>query len=378
MKGNKKPLTKEERRKKRQSSLTTWLLILVLLIGAGVMAYPTVSDWWNSFHASRAIASYSSAVENVDKDKLNAMLEEAHQYNSRILQKTNPYGMTEEELAEYNSLLDLSGTGVMGYITIKSIGVYIPIYHGTDESILQIAVGHIEWTSLPVGGESTHTVLSGHRGLPSAKLFTDLDQLREGDTFTITVLNQMITYQIDQIRIVEPGDIAELAIVPGKDYCTLVTCTPYGINTHRMLVRGVRVANESGELVVPAEAFRIPNYITIPAVGIPLLFLTLLALLIVSAVKRPKLKRDDIYRLIEDATEPGSAAAAAGRRDAAGGRRDSTVKSTENPAREAQTKPKAVPGTEAKIMTEEYPKDEDPDDVFPEDEDWFPDDDPEA
>ena len=304
MKKKKRSLTPEQKRKKRRSAIGTWILVLLMLIGIGIMSYPTVSDWWNSFHATRAIASYSNAVESMDTEKLNEMIQAAHDYNERLLKKANPYSMTEEEQKEYNSLLDLSGTGIMGYITIKSIGVYIPIYHGVDESVLQIAIGHIDWSSLPVGGESTHAVVSGHRGLPSAKLFTDLDQLREGDTFNITVLNQMITYEVDQIRIVEPGDISELTIAPGKDYCTLVTCTPYGINTHRLLIRGFRVENEAGELVVPAEAFRIPNYITIPAIAIPLLFLSLVVALIVYSHRRPKLRREDIYRMIAEETEP--------------------------------------------------------------------------
>ena len=307
MSKNKRPLTAEEIRKKRKSALGTWVLVLIMILGLGIMAYPTVSDWWNSFHASRAIASYSNAVESVDHEKLDAMIQAAREYNERLLTKENPYTMSDEDLEEYNSLLDLSGTGIMGYVTIKSIGVYIPVYHGVEESVLQIAIGHIDWTSLPVGGESTHAVISGHRGLPSAKLFTDLDQMREGDIFTITVLNQMISYEVDQIRIVEPGDISELAIVPGQDYCTLVTCTPYGINTHRLLIRGHRIANESGELVVPAEAFRIPNYITIPAVGIPLLFLALLIMLIVYSTRRPTLKREDLYRMIAEATESAEA-----------------------------------------------------------------------
>ncbi len=254
-----------ETKKKKKSNWTTWLLILILLFGAAIMAYPTVSDWWNSFHASRAIASYSSTVENTDSERLNAMLEAARAYNQTLLTKENPYVMTDEDLEEYRSLLDLSGTGIMGYITIKSIGVYIPIYHGTEESVLQIAVGHLDWTSLPVGGESTHTVLSGHRGLPSA--------------------------------------ISELGIVPGQDYCTLVTCTPYGINTHRMLVRGHRVANESGDLVVTPEAYRIPNYLTIPAVAIPLLFLFLIGMLIYYRISNAKMKKNDVYRLIEEVTE---------------------------------------------------------------------------
>ena len=190
MRKNKKPLDEETLnriKRKRKSNLGTFVLVLILFIGLGIMAYPTVSDWWNSFHASRAIASYSNRVESVDKEKLDAMVEAAKKYNQSLLRKQNPYMMTDEDLEEYNSLLDLSGTGIIGYITIKSIGVYIPIYHGTEESVLQIAIGHIDWTSLPVGGESTHSVVSGHRGLPSAKLFTDLDQMKEGDRFTITV-----------------------------------------------------------------------------------------------------------------------------------------------------------------------------------------------
>ena len=353
-----RPLTAEEKKKKRKSSLTNWLLVLVMLLGLGIMAYPTVSDWWNSFHASRAIASYSSAVEHIDRDQLDDMIRAAHEYNEKLLKKPNPYTMTEEELEEYNSLLDLSGTGIIGYITIKSIGVYIPIYHGVEESVLQIAIGHIEWTSLPVGGESTHAVVSGHRGLPSAKLFTDLDQLREGDTFSITVLNQMITYEVDQIRIVEPGDISELAIVPGKDYCTLVTCTPYGINTHRLLIRGTRIANEAGELVVPAEAFRIPNYITIPAIGVPLLFITLIVLLISSGRKRPKLRKADLYRMIEEVTEqtPTTNKAASNKPDEAG--------SKDRPVREPEEKTEPADGKETRIeLSAEEPNHKAPEDT---------------
>ena len=349
MSKKKRPLTAEEKRRKKRSALGTWILVLIMLIGLGIMAYPTVSDWWNSFHASRAIASYSNAVESVDKEKLDEMIQAAHEYNERLLKKPNPYTMTDEDLAEYNSLLDLSGTGIIGYITIKSIGVYIPIYHGVEESVLQIAIGHIDWTSLPVGGESTHAVVSGHRGLPSAKLFTDLDQLREGDTFSITVLNQMITYEVDQIRIVEPGDISELAIVPGKDYCTLVTCTPYGINTHRLLIRGTRVANEAGELVVPAEAFRIPNYITIPAIGVPLLFLTLIALLVVSGRKKPKIKTADLYRMIEEVTEQSNAAS---RRPAP---KKPAAKPNNNPVKKPDVKPEPEPVKEPEVKPEDEP-----------------------
>ena len=303
MKRERKSLTKTEKKKKRKSSLTSWLLVLVMVVGIGIMAYPTISDRWNELHSSRAIASYSTNVEHADREELAAMIEAAKEYNDTLLEKNNPYLMTDRDIERYNSLLDLTGTGIIGYITIRSIGVYIPIYHGTDESVLQIAVGHINWTSLPVGGESSHAVLSGHRGLPSAKLFTDLDRMKEGDRFSITVLNQEISYEVDQIRIVEPEDVSPLGIEPGKDYCTLVTCTPYGINTHRLLIRGTRVANESGEMVVTPEAFRIPNYLAIPAVAIPLLFLFLLGMLIYYRVRRRRLKQDELYRIIREVTE---------------------------------------------------------------------------
>ncbi|MBQ9250336.1 MAG: class C sortase [Oscillospiraceae bacterium] len=286
---------KQKNPKKKNSNLSTALLVLVLILGLGIMAYPTVSDWWNSFHATRAIASYSAVVENTDSEEIQAMLAAARAYNEKLPYKENPFFMSDDDLAEYNSLLNVSGTGIIGYIEIKSINVYIPIYHSTEESVLQIAVGHIDWTSLPIGGEGTHAVLSGHRGLPSARLFTDLDQMKEGDRFTITVLKQQISYEVDQIRIVEPGDVSELAIVPGEDYCTLVTCTPYGINTHRLLVRGHRVANEGGQLVVTPEAFRIPNYLTIPAVAIPLLFLFLVGMLIYYRRRRPRIADSDDF-----------------------------------------------------------------------------------
>ena len=195
--------------------------------------------------------------------------------------------LTEEEYAEYLSLLDIGGTGIMGYVQISAIGVNLPVYHSVDEAVLQIAVGHIPGSSLPVGGERSHSVLSGHRGLPSAKLFSDLDQMQEGDVFTLNVMDQTITYMVDQIRIVLPEETDDLAIQAGKDYCTLVTCTPYGINPHRMLVRGRRIENIAGEVVVVAEAVRIPTYVVIPAVGILLLFLSLAGMLLYYRIKGP-------------------------------------------------------------------------------------------
>ncbi len=214
------------------------------------------------------------------------MLEAARRYNAALADGVD-YDLTEEEYAEYLSLLDIGGTGIMGYVQISAIGVNLPVYHSVDEAVLQIAVGHIPGSSLPVGGERSHSVLSGHRGLPSAKLFSDLDQMQEGDVFTLNVMDQTITYMVDQIRIVLPEETDDLAIQAGKDYCTLVTCTPYGINTHRMLVRGRRIENIAGEVVVVAEAVRIPTYVVIPAVGIPLLFLSLAGMLLYYRIKGP-------------------------------------------------------------------------------------------
>ena len=281
-------------KKRRRSHMTTLLLVLIFLLGLAIMAYPTFSDWWNSFHQSRAIASYANMVENTSQKEIDAMLEAAQKYNKALLHKDNRYRMEEEDLEAYNALLTLSGTGVMGYIQIPSIAVNLPIYHGTEENVLQIAIGHIEWSSLPVGGETTHSVLSGHRGLPRAKLFTDLDKLTEGDLFTVTILNETLTYMVDQIRIVEPADISEMNISSGHDYCTLVTCTPYGVNTHRMLVRGTRVENVENAVVLTPEGIRIPNYIAIPAVGVPLLFLFLLGMILYYRRRKPELSEEEL------------------------------------------------------------------------------------
>ena len=284
-----KPEEQLPKKKKKKSNWSTWLLLALMLIGLAIMAYPTVSDKWNSFHSSRAILTYDRSVTEACEAQLQTMLEEARAYNASLLEKSNVYRMTDADLEQYESLLNISGNGLMGYIRIPSINVNIPIYHGTDEAILQVAVGHLDWSSLPVGGESTHAVLSGHRGLPSARLFTDLDKLTEGDRFTITVLNQTILYEIDQILIVEPQDVAELNIIPGGDYCTLVTCTPYGVNTHRILVRGHRIEDEDVySLEISPEAAVLPRYLTIPAVGIPLLFLVLTLVLFDASSRRKR------------------------------------------------------------------------------------------
>lgn len=289
---------KKKAKKKGRISFSTIILVLILLAGVGVLLYPSVSDWWNSMHATQAIAGYVSAVETMTKEEKEEIFALAREYNEGLPDGAN-FGLDEAEYARYASILDITGTGVMGYVQIPSIGVNLPVYHGTDESVLQIAVGHVEGSSFPVGGERTHGVLSGHRGLPSAKLFSDLDKLIEGDIFTVTILDETLTYEVDQIRIVLPEETDELAIVPGKDYNTLVTCTPYGVNTHRMLIRGHRVETLDS-IATPAEAVKIPTYIVVPAVGIPILFVVLLIMLIYYRRKGPKRSAQDVLDQIKN------------------------------------------------------------------------------
>ena len=271
---------------KKKGNFINILLVLILLVGLSLLLYPPVSDYWNSLHQTRAIATYAEEVANLDNDAYDQLWQDAASYNQSLLTRSNTYLLSDEQKAEYDRLLDVSGLGVMGYIEIPEIDVSLPVYHGTEESVLQIAVGHLEWTSLPVGGESTHCVLSGHRGLPSAKLFTNLDKLREGDVFMLRVLDEVLTYEVDQILIVEPQETSALHIVEGEDYCTLVTCTPYGVNTHRLLVRGHRIENlkEAKTIRVTADAIQIEPLIVAPIVAIPLLLLLLILLLL---PKRP-------------------------------------------------------------------------------------------
>ena len=267
---------------------TTIILLIVFLIGLSLLLYPTFSDWWNSMHQSSAVASYVEQVANIDRDQYAELWNAAWNYNASLKDRSNGYIITEEHKAEYNTLLDVGGMGIMGYIEIPSIKVTLPIYHGTDESVLQVAVGHLEWTSLPVGGESSHCVVSGHRGLPSARLFTDLDKLVEGDIFMFRVLDEILTYEVDQITIVEPHQTDDLLIQPGKDLCTLVTCTPYGINSHRLLVRGHRVENlEDAQIIrVTADAIQIEPILVASLLAIPMLLILLISLLIPKPKKR--------------------------------------------------------------------------------------------
>lgn len=263
-------------------------LILVFLIGLSLLLYPSVSDWWNSMHQTRAIANYSETIANLGNDVYETIWRSAEEYNAALAQRGIRWTLSEEERADYISQLDPGGTGIMGYIEIPKINCSLPIYHGTDANVLQIAIGHLEGTSLPVGGASTHCVLSGHRGLPSAKLFTNLDQMETGDIFMLETLNETLTYEVDQILIVLPNELDALNIVEGEDLCTLVTCTPYGVNTHRLLVRGHRVENqEEAKLIrVTAEAIQIEPLIVAPIVAIPMLLLLLAWLMISTGRKK--------------------------------------------------------------------------------------------
>lgn len=262
----------------KKKDFSTIALIVVFFVGVSVLLYPTVSDYWNSLHQSQAIATYADSVENMDEQDYEKLWDAAISYNQKLFQSGHGLGLKDEEKEEYNELLDVSGTGIMSYIEIPKIKCSLPVYHGTDEGVLQIAVGHIEGSSLPVGGLNTHCVLSGHRGLPSAKLFSNLDKLEEGDIFMIRTLDQTLTYEVDQIRIVLPDEVDDLKVEEGKDLCTLVTCTPYGINTHRLLVRGHRVANqEEAEAVrVTADAMMVDNRIVAMCIAVPVLVLLLI------------------------------------------------------------------------------------------------------
>lgn len=268
----------------------TLLLVAAMIVGIGLLLYPTVSDYWNSFHQSRAVMSYAEHVSDMNAEEYDRLLSEARDYNERFANDGLDWHMTEEDRAEYESVLDVDGNGVMGYIRIPKIDVMLPVYHGTEENVLQTSIGHLESSSLPVGGESTHCLLSGHRGLPSARLFTDLDQLREGDTFTITVLNDTLTYEVDHTWIVEPEDLTHLQIESGKDLCTLITCTPYGINTHRLLVRGHRIPNADGSAMVVADAIQIRPVFIAPFLAIPILALLLIWMLISTSMNRRRAK----------------------------------------------------------------------------------------
>ena len=255
------------------------LLVLMLFIGVCVLLYPALSQYWNSKTQTHAVDDYQEILDSLQKEDYTKYFEEADHYNIALRNLDVPL-LEYSQLTEYDQILNVSGTGVMGYITIEKLGVELPLYHGTSDSVLNIACGHMEGTSLPIGGESTHSVLSAHRGLPHAKLFTDLDKMEVGDVFTITILDRILTYQVDQIKVVNPNEIDEVHIIDGEDHCTLLTCTPYGINSHRLLVRGTRIENAAPILYVTSNAFKIDSLVATPVVAAPILLVLLIVLMV--------------------------------------------------------------------------------------------------
>ena len=255
------------------------ILVLMLLVGICGLLYPSFSQYWNSKTQTRAVENYREILDSLKPEDFDAYFKEAENYNTEL--KALKYPLLDySRVKGYNDVLNVSKNGIMGYITIPKLGVEIPLYHGVSAEVLNIACGHIEGSSLPIGGENTHSVLSDHRGLPHAKLFTELDKMEIGDTFQITILNKTVTYQVDQIKIVKPNETADIQIIEGRDLCTLLTCTPYGINSHRLLVRGTRVENATPILYVTSNAFKIDSLVATPAVAAPILFMLLIYLMI--------------------------------------------------------------------------------------------------
>ena len=255
------------------------LLVLMLFVGVCGLLYPSVSQYWNSKTQSKVVDNYQEILAELKPEDYSAYLAAAEDYNSRLGALRFP--LTDyRQISDYNDTLNVSGSGVMGFITISKIGVEIPVYHTVNTEVLNVACGHLEGSSLPVGGESTHCVLSAHRGLPHAKLFTDLDKMEVGDTFTLTVLNQTLTYQVDQIKVARPNEVDDIQIVAGEDLCTLLTCTPYGINSHRLLVRGTRIENAAPKLYVTSNAYKIDSLVATPVVAAPILLILLIVLMV--------------------------------------------------------------------------------------------------
>ena len=257
----------------------TLIIVLVFMAGLGLLIYPSFANWWNSFNQTQVIMHYADTVAELDQEDYDRILNSAKKYNKNLAKTGILWTMNKDQKAEYKRQLSVDKSGVMGYISIPKIHIKLPIYHGVAEKVLQTSIGHIEGSSLPVGGKSSHCIVSGHRGLPSAKLFSDIDRLKEGDVWTMTILNETVTYEVDKIWIVEPNDLSKLSIEKGKDYCTLVTCTPYGVNTHRLLVRGHRIPNLNGSADVIADAMQIEPVYIAPFVAAPILLILILMLL---------------------------------------------------------------------------------------------------
>lgn len=284
--------------RKKSGIISTIILVIILLVGLSVMLYPTVSDWWNKRVQSYAIANYNDAVQQLDPERYDAIWNEAYSYNSRLNQLASPF-TEHDKLTDYNDILNIGGSGILGYISIPIIKVELPIYHGTSAEVLNIAAGHLEGSSLPIGGKNTHAVISAHRGLPSAKLFTDLDELVVGDTFTITILDEIFTYEVEEILIVDPDEMDKLAIIPDGDYVTLMTCTPYGINSHRLLIRSHRTETIYEHTVkVSPDAFKVDEMLVVPFIAAPLVILLIIFWFFGSGKKPRRRTRRDYINLV--------------------------------------------------------------------------------
>lgn len=291
---DKKPQEETKPKKKKKSKgriIGSIILDLVFIVGICLLLYPSFSNWWNQNKASRAVASYDDTVTNMTDEDYSSIVESAEAYNESLLTATNRWSVDDPVNASYYDLLVVPGTDIMGYLSIPSIDVELPIYHGTDAAVLQVGIGHLEGSSLPIGGKGTHAVLSGHTGLESSRLLTDLDKVTVGDTFTITVLNETLTYEVDQILVVLPDEMDSLAIDPDEDYVTLVTCTPYGVNTHRLLVRGHRIENPEEEVTISSDAMEVnSNWVTV-GIGLVLLVLILIVYAIARGIHNSKRKK---------------------------------------------------------------------------------------
>ncbi|MBQ8348978.1 MAG: class C sortase [Ruminococcus sp.] len=285
--------------RKKSGKISTIILIIILLVGLSVMLYPIISNWWNERVQSQVISNYNQTVAHMDSDETERLLAEAHDYNEQLAGIYAPF-INYEQISGYEDILNVSGTGIMGYITIPVIHAEFPIYHGTSEEVLNVAAGHLQGSSIPVGGKNTHAVISAHRGLPSAKLFTDLDKMVVGDTFTITILDEVLTYEVEEILIVKPEEVDKLAIIPNEDYVTLMTCTPYGVNTHRLLLRSHRIETVNDESAVKIKVNPDATQVD-PMLVVPIIFTVFVVILIffwIFGSKKRKNKKPD-YKSIK-------------------------------------------------------------------------------
>ncbi|WP_278884935.1 class C sortase [[Ruminococcus] torques] len=273
--------------------LSDIVVAIILIAGVGLLAYPTIADYVNELHSSKAIGSYVEKTKDLSKEEKENLLEEAREYNKSLVDKINRYYLNEEEKKRYNHILNITKTGIMAYIEIPKLNVYMPVYHGTDEGVLQIAAGHLPGSSFPVGGESTHSLISGHSGLPSAKLFTDIDKLQEGDLFFVHVFDEVLAYRVNQIKVVLPDDVETLEIEKGKDYVTLITCTPYGVNSHRLLVRGERTAYKEPESKIEDRIEKNNRKYTMLSAGVILALISTGFLISVFLIKRRRRKLNE-------------------------------------------------------------------------------------